>query len=216
MRRSLRQRRRDGLQHSPLFKDDGPISAGLMRPSWFTRMSDRTVSFLRRFESDEPEPVQVTTDPTESRRAVHVWAAFGFSALLFSVAGRIDQAPFYFGAQAAMMIGLKAWFTWHRRNPPIPNAGSTKRGVLSALAHAAGAFGVGLFFLYVLRRSFPDMMVGADWLHTLEILIFPPGLAVMTYQRRTAWHHDDPERMVIIGAVTAVFVAALFVLRLVR
>jgi hypothetical protein len=164
----------------------------------------------------EPEPVQVTTDPTESRTAVHVWAAFGLSALLFSVAGRIDQAPFYFGAQAAMMIGLKVWFTWHRRNPPIPNAGSTKRGVLSALAHAAGAFGVGLFFLYVLRRSFPDMMVGADWLHTLEILIFPPGLAVMTYQRRTAWHHDDPERMVIIGAVTAVFVAALFVLRLVR
>jgi hypothetical protein len=216
MRRSLRQRRRDVVRQTPLFKDDGPISAGLMRPGWFTRISDRAVSFFARFESDEPEPVEVTTDPTASRTAVHIWAGFGFSALLLSVAGRIDQAPLYFGAQATMMIGLKAWFGWHRRNPPIRNAGSTKRGVLSALAHAAGAFGAGLFFLYVLRRSFPDMMLGSDWLHVLELLILPPGLAVMTYQRRTAWDHDDPERMVIIGAVTAVFVAVLFVLRLVR
>jgi hypothetical protein len=35
--------------------------------------------------------------------------------------------------------------------------------------------------------------------------MLPPGLAVITYQRRVGWVHDDPERMIIIVAVTAAF-----------
>jgi hypothetical protein len=179
-----------------------------MRPGLFTRMSDRAVTFFSRFEGDGPEPRIVLSELSAKKSAIGIATFFGLSAIFFSVAGRLDQAPLFFGTQAAVMVGVKAWFGWHRRNPPLRNAGSSWRGVLGALGHAAGAFCVGLFILYVLRRAIPVFAEGSVWLEMLKVLAIASGLAVFTYQRRTGWRHDDPERSLIIVPIAMLFAAA--------
>jgi hypothetical protein len=202
----LSRRERKKLHPRPLFAEDNPISARLMRPGILTRMSDKAVSFFSQFEDDEPEKPLVQTDPSEvSRSPIRQLFGIGMAVIAFAIVGRRSEAALFIGTQALMVIGVKAWFDWHRRNPPAKDAASTPRGVLSALIQATIAFAVGVFYLYVLGRSIPIFAADHDWFRTLEYLIVPSGLAVITYQRRTGWSHDDPERVVIIGAIAVVF-----------
>jgi hypothetical protein len=211
MRSSWRVRRSGRNPLRPLFREDRPVAVRLMSPGFFTRTSDRAVSFLSRFQNDTPKQPFIQVDLSE-RSPMRTAVAFAVPAVVLSTIGQTTEAPLFFGTQAAVMIGLKAWFGWHRRNPPARDAGSTRRGVLSALAHATGAFAVGLFAVYTMRRAIPFLVEESDWLINLEHLMLATGLGVITYQRRTGWNEDDPERHLIIGAIAvAVGVFALVI-----
>ena len=208
---TTRERRERGLR--PVFTDGSAIGNGLIRPSLATRITDRVFSFFSRFEKDEPEKPVITSAPSEQRGPIRMAIGFGIATLAFILMGDRSQAWLFIGTQALILFGLQAWFTWHRKHPPAKDAGSTRQGIASALIHAAGAFGAGIFFLYVVRRSFPDLFTQPDWINSLELLFFPAGLGVLTYQRRTAWEHDDPEMGIIIVAIAIVIYIGLRIAR---
>jgi hypothetical protein len=196
-----------------LFADESEVSARLMRPGLPTRISDKVVSLFARFAGDGPEPDVINQDPAwkSPLRMVLAWT-IGTGA--YMLIGRRDQALLFFGAQAALLMGAKAWFDWHKRNPPAQDAGSVSGGIFRALLHAVGAFTVGLAYCYVLGRAIPMLVENSDGLWGLEQLLISSGLAVFTYQRRTGWKHDDPERLLIIGVVAVAFAALVSVVQL--
>ena len=204
MRNRIFVRPRDRGRVRPLFKDESAFSARLMRPSLFTRLSDSVVLLFSRFIDDKPKPDLIKTDPSEWRSPIRAVIGSVVMIVAFSVVGNPEKAVLFFGAQAGLLIGLKAWFDWHRRNPPLRNASSTLSGVTGAVLHAAGAFIIGAAYIYAVSQSIPSMGVPRDWIHGMDMLILPSGLAVLTYQRRTAWDHDDPEIAVIIGGLALV------------
>jgi hypothetical protein len=212
MRNRIFVRKRDRLRARPLFRDESVISERLMRPGPITRISDWFVSFLSRFEDDDEREL-INTDPSESRRPVRTVVALTVFTVLFSVFGTPNKAALFFGSQATLLITIKAWFDWHRKNPPEQDSSSTWKGVRSALIHAAGAFTVGAVYMYALSSSIPVMASPSNWIEGLELLMVPSALAVLTYQRRTAWNHDDPEIGMIIGAVALVAYVAFMIAR---
>jgi hypothetical protein len=129
MRNRIFVRPRDRLRARPLFRDESALSARLMRPSLPTRVSDRIVLFFSRFEDDKPERDLIKTDPSEGRSPIRTAIGAAFMIVAFSVAGNPKKAVLFFAAQAALLIGLKAWFDWHRRNPPLKDASSRMGGV---------------------------------------------------------------------------------------
>jgi hypothetical protein len=205
MRNRLTKRERRERQINPLFTDDRPVAARLMRPGPLTRLADRVVDYTSRFEADVPERPFILADPSESQSPRRLLLGFGIATVAYSILGVREHAALFFGTQALMLVGLKKWFDWHRAHPPASTPGSTRGRIVSALMHAAGAFAVGIFYLYVLDRAIPTLGREGDWLTHLSGRMLPPGLAVITYQRRAGWVHDDPERMIIIVVVTAAF-----------
>ena len=204
------RRKRTGARR--LFADESSVSAGLMRPGLVTRISDKVVSLFARFEGDEPEPV-INQDPAW-KSPVRMVLAWTTGTAAYMLVGRRDQALLFFGTQAALLIGAKAWFDWHKRNPPAKDAGSVPGGILRALLHAVGAFTVGLAYCYVLERSIPMLAENSNGLWGLEVLVVSSTLAVLAYQRRTGWKQDDPERLLIIGVVAVAFAALVSVVQI--
>jgi len=204
MRSRIFVRPRDRGRVRPLFRDESAFSARLMRPGLFTRASDRIVLFFSRFIDDKPRPDLIKTDPSELRSPIRTVIAGVLMIVAFSIVGDPAKAVLFFGAQAGLLIGLKAWFDWHRRNPPLRNPPSTLNGVSGAILHAAGAFVAGAAYVYAVTQSVPSMGAPRDWIDGINHLMVPSSLAVLTYQRRTAWDHDDPEIAVIIGGVALI------------
>jgi hypothetical protein len=213
MRNRIFVRPRDRLRARPLFRDESALSARLMRPSLLTRASDRIVEFFSRFSADKPRPDLINTDPSQWRSPIRALLGTCFLVFVFSRVGNPENAVLFFGAQAGLLIGLKAWFDWHRKNPPLKNASSTLGGVGRALLHAAAAFIAGAAYIYAITQSIPSRGLPRDWIDGIDMLIIPSGLAILTYQRRTAWDHDDPEIGVLIGALALVAYVGLMLAR---
>ena len=189
----------DGSQKR-LFVDGSRVSERLIRPGLLTRFTDRVVSLFG--NGHAVETPLVLARMADHRPVGKVALFFAACTLLFPFFGRLSETKLFFGTQALMVIGLRTWDEWHEAHPPEKDADSTLRGVSRAAGHAAMAFCAFLFFFYAMKRS---VGFGADY--DLMALWGASGAAVLMYQRRTGWKHDDPERGIVVATVAIVFAA---------
>lgn len=182
------------------------------QPSRFTRIADRIVESFAAFASkwERPETPVSETAGVETRSTRRVIGGFVVAAILYPYFGRIDRAPVFFAAAATASFLSYAWILWHRSHPPIKEADTRFKGVLSAFLQGAAAFALVLLLHLALKYSLANPEVS-----DFRALIASSGAGVFVYQRRTGMTQEDPEIWVIVAVVAFVFsglwtLAALF------